>query len=71
MALSEVPGTFTVGEADLMMGGAWPEQAWIQVRVDEDGNAMTHTEGDVSSPVLGPLGPGAEGIVIPLGGASN
>jgi tetratricopeptide (TPR) repeat protein len=50
---------FSVGKADIMMGGPWPEQVWIQARADGDGNAMTKSADDLESPVLGPFGPGA------------
>ncbi len=66
MPLSRVPGPFSVGDADLMMGGSWPEDAWLQVRADVDGNAMTRSEGDVSSPVVGPVPPGQTGVVLKL-----
>jgi len=66
--LSSVPGAFSVGEADLMMGGAWPEEAWVQVRADADGNAMTRSESDISSPVMGPFSSGTTGVELLLGG---
>jgi tetratricopeptide (TPR) repeat protein len=66
LSLSDVPGPFSVGKANLMMGGAWPEQSWLQVRADADGNAMTRTDADVSSAVVGPIAPGTQDVVLEL-----
>jgi len=68
LAPTDVPGTFTVGEANLMMGGSWPAQAWLQVRADADGNAMTRSDDDVSSPVVGPITEGTTDVTLLLGG---
>ena len=57
---------FSVGEADIMMGGPWPEQVWIQARADGDGNAMTKSEDDLESPMLGPFGPGTGQVDLVL-----
>lgn len=68
ISLADVPGAFSVGEENLMMGGTWPEQAWVQVRADADGNAMTRSEDDVSSPIVGPVTPDTTGLELLLGG---
>jgi len=65
---SAVPGPFSVGDSDIMLGGPWPAQVWIQARADADGNAMTRGADDVSSPLIGPLKPGATGVSLELGG---
>jgi hypothetical protein len=57
-----------VGAANLMMGGPWPAQAWLQVRADADGNAMTRSDEDVSSPVVGPIAEGTTDVTLLLGG---
>ena len=62
-----VPGPFQVGDSDLMMGGEWPTSVWVQARWDEDGNAMTRTDGDVSSPVVGPFTAGTDTVELILG----
>ena len=65
---SAVPGPFSVGDGDIMMGGPWPAQVWIQARADADGNAMTKSADDASSPLIGPLKPGTTGVSLELGG---
>ena len=49
------PLTFELGPSNMMMGGDWPEQVWLEVRLDEDGNAMTKGDRDVTSDIQGPL----------------
>ena len=61
-----VPGTFVVTDRDLMMGGPWPEEVWIQARADSDANAMTKEVDSPQSPVIGPISPGATGIELVL-----
>jgi len=67
LPISGLPGSFSVGDKNLMMGGTWPEQVWIQVRADADGDAMTRSDDDVSSPVVGPLKSGTLDVVLTLG----
>lgn len=66
MDRAAVPGPFSVSDRDIMMGGPWPDQVWIQVRVDSDGNAMTKSASDVTSALEGPFSPGSTGLVISL-----
>ncbi len=49
------PLEFTLGPSDMMMGGEWPEQVWLDVRLDEDGNAMSKSDQDVNAQMQGPL----------------
>ena len=35
---------FTLGKGDMVMGGEWPEEVWLEARLDQDGNAMTKME---------------------------
>lgn len=62
------PLEISLGEAQLlpMAGGAWPEEVWVQARLDQDGNAMTKGEQDLESAVLGPLTKGTEGLAFVL-----
>ncbi len=61
------PLDFTITDADMMLGGPWPEAVTISARLDGDGNAMTVTEGDRESLTVGPLTSGASGITLNLG----
>jgi len=63
-----LPAEFTVTDADMMMGGAWPDEVWVEARLDADGDAMTKTEADLRSELVGPLTAGATGISVVLGG---
>lgn len=62
-----IPGPFSASDTDIMMGGSWPEEVWVQVRADADGNAMTKEDADVSSAVLGPFKAGTSDATITLG----
>jgi tetratricopeptide (TPR) repeat protein len=64
---SDVPGAFAVGDQNIMMGGPWPDQVWVQARADMDGNAMTRDDADISSPLIGPIRAGTMDIVLTLG----
>ena len=54
-----------------MMGGEWPEQVWLDVRLDEDGNAMSKSDNDVNAEMQGPLTgvqAGLQSVSHPKGG---
>ena len=40
------PVSFSLGKENLMMGGDWPSEVWLEARLDTDGNAMTKTDSD-------------------------
>jgi len=61
-----IPGAFTVTDRDLMMGGAWPDEVWVEARVDMDGDPLTKTATDLTAPLMGPFGPGTDGISLIL-----
>ena len=60
------PLDFAVTDADMMLGGSWPEAVTVTARLDLDGNAMTRTEGDLESLTVGPLSSGATGVTLSL-----
>jgi tetratricopeptide (TPR) repeat protein len=60
------PLDFSMNETHMMMGGEWPSQVWLSARLDGDGNAMTKTEQDWNSGVLGPIEEGGEPIQLML-----
>ncbi len=66
LPLSGLPGPYSAGDQDIMMGGEWPEQVWIQARADVDSNAMTKDEDDLNSIVIGPIASGSESINLTL-----
>ena len=65
------PMSFELGLGDMMMGGEWPEQVWLEVRLDEDGNAMTKENGDVTSEMQGPLLKSSHGLSVLLQGTAQ
>ncbi len=67
--LKSFPYSFSMADGDMMLGGEWPEQVWLQARVDSDGNPSTKSEGDVESAVIGPLSSGTKDIALTLGGS--
>jgi hypothetical protein len=57
-----------LGDAQLlpMSGGSWPEEVWVQARLDADGDAMTKGDTDLASEMIGPLTKGTEGLSFVL-----
>ena len=43
---SSFPLSFSMGKEHLMMGGTWPEEVWLEARLDLDGDAMTKDDKD-------------------------
>ena len=67
MMAEDVPGPFSIGDENIMMGGPWPDEVWIQARTDADGNAMTKDDSAQSSQVVGPISRGTDDVVLMLG----
>lgn len=61
------PMSFELGKGDMVMGGIWPEQVWLEVRIDTDGNAMTREENELTTGMLGPFAENSFGLDIALG----
>ena len=40
------PISFSLGKEHLMMGGDWPEEVWLEARLDLDGDAMSKDDND-------------------------
>ncbi len=68
LGVVELPSSFSMGDANLTFGGVWPDEVWLRARLDLDGDPMTRDGADLESPVLGPVGPGTEGLELVLGG---
>ncbi len=67
--LEAFPYRFSISDKDMMLGGAWPDQIWLQARIDSDGNPTTKSETDVESAVIGPVSSGAADLSLVLGGS--
>jgi hypothetical protein len=63
----QLPYEFSLGEADLIQGGEWPEQVWVSAKVSRSGDPMQRSPEDVASAVVGPVTPGTEGVALVLG----
>jgi cytochrome c-type biogenesis protein CcmH/NrfG len=63
----DFPKDFALTAANMPMGGDWPDEFWMRVRIDADGDPMTKSDLDVTTDILGPFERGAEGISIQLG----
>ena len=63
----EFPYTFSIGPANVMIPSMRFEGAIsLSARLDADGNAMTRTADDVSSPTISSLAPGATDVSLEL-----
>jgi hypothetical protein len=63
----EFPYAFSIGPADVMIPSMRFEGAIsLSARLDADGNAMTRSPEDISSPTLSSLAPGATGVKLDL-----
>ncbi|PKN57466.1 MAG: hypothetical protein CVU56_10725 [Deltaproteobacteria bacterium HGW-Deltaproteobacteria-14] len=60
------PRAFTLGPADVMMGGPFPDAVTIQARLDSDGNPMTREATDLVAAWPDEVRPGQRGIVLEL-----
>ncbi len=63
-----LPSEFSMGDANLTFGGVWPEEVWLRARLDLDGDPMTRDAADLETSVIGPVGPGTEGLELVFGG---
>lgn len=63
----EFPLAFSIGPENVMIPSMqFAGEISLSARLDADGNAMTRGAGDISSTVLEPLLPGAEGVRLVL-----
>lgn len=63
----EFPYSFSIGPANVMIPSMRFEGAIsLSARLDADGNAMTRSADDISSPILSSLAPGATGVKLDL-----
>ena len=60
------PMNFSLSSANMPMGGEWPEEFWMRVRIDADGDPMTSSDSDWMTDVLGPFKKGDQTIEVLL-----
>ena len=68
LPITGLPTRFSFSDGDMMMGGVWPDEVWLQARIDADGNPTSRSADDIESPVLGPLRVGETAAQLVLGG---
>jgi len=61
------PHAFALSDANMPMGGEWPDQFWMRVRIDADGDPMTKSDADVKTDFLGTFERGQKNIEVQLG----
>ncbi len=61
-----LPADFALGVADLIRGGAWPEEVWLKARWSAGGDPMTAGPGDLASALLGPVTAGTTDVALVL-----
>lgn len=59
------PAPFSLGAENVMMGGPFPDEVDLSVRLDLDGNAMTKSDADLNGSA-GVVAAGTTGVVIEL-----
>ncbi|MEC7983999.1 MAG: tetratricopeptide repeat protein [Myxococcota bacterium] len=62
---------FELGKSDMVMGGVWPEEIWLEARLDTDGNAMSKSDSDRASEVLGPIKGVQSGLTLQITGTTR
>lgn len=62
--------SFALGKGDMVMGGMWPEEIWLEARLDKDGNVMTKDDAR-SSEMIGPISGTQESLVLTIGGSGE
>lgn len=57
--------SFALGKGNMVMGGMWPEEIWLEARLDVDGNVMTKDDAR-SSEVIGPISGVQDSLVLEI-----
>jgi hypothetical protein len=71
VAVQRIPGAtfpapFSLGEANMMLGGEWPQDVFLEARVDRDGNVMSKEDIVARSEIVGPVGAGTSDVALLL-----
>ena len=62
--------SFELGKGDMVMGGMWPEEIWLEARLDSDGNVMTKEDAR-SSEMIGPISGTQDSLVLLIGSSGE
>ncbi len=66
MLPAKLPTTFRIGQANVMMGGPFPDEVELTVRWDADGDAMTKGDDDLWGTADSAVAKGTSGVAIVL-----
>jgi hypothetical protein len=66
MPASAFPASFALSEANMMLGGEWPAEVFLEARIDRDGNVMSKEDIVARSEVVGPLTAGTTDAALVL-----
>jgi cytochrome c-type biogenesis protein CcmH/NrfG len=63
---ASVPTPFSLDESNLMLGGEWPPEVFLEARIDRDGNVMSKEDIVARSEIVGPVGDGTSDAALLL-----
>jgi tetratricopeptide (TPR) repeat protein len=66
MPAAAFPISFSLGEANMMLGGEWPSEVFLEARIDRDGNVMSKEDIVARSEVAGPVAAGTTNAALVL-----
>jgi hypothetical protein len=66
MAASTFPASFALSEANMMLGGEWPAEVFLEARIDLDGNVMSKEDIVARSEIVGPVTAGKLDVALVL-----
>ena len=66
MPAATFPASFSLSEANMMLGGEWPAEVFLEARIDRDGNVMSKEDIVARSEIVGPVGAGKSDAALVL-----
>lgn len=66
MPAATFPASFALGEANMMLGGEWPAEVFLEARIDRDGNVMSKEDIVARSEIAGPVAAGTTNAALVL-----
>ena len=66
MTAAAFPASFSLSEANMMLGGEWPAEVFLEARIDRDGNVMSKEDIVARSEVAGPVATGTTDAALVL-----
>jgi cytochrome c-type biogenesis protein CcmH/NrfG len=66
MPAASFPASFSLGEANMMLGGEWPAEVFLEARIDRDGNVMSKEDIVARTEIVGPVAAGKSDVALVL-----